>query len=425
MNQKKYLKYQVVDSTTLELQEDGKKGDRINLLDVTEVDTKEVLEALQLEKDNIIQSKINQAKLGWEKENEALLKSLEDNYNQKLKLSLVEAERKLQEKVRDIEELKIKHESELSLSKTKLEAEIESLKQLEKTKEQAFELQLSQVKKEEEIALKAQKLQLDEEKLNELKKLDKVIKDLQEKISILEREQTSNIKVIGEDLENWCYNQFMEAKLHGFDYATLEKTNQTIQKTKPDFIFTVYTSVKNRKISQIVMDMKSESLTAKNSKKNKDHYDKLDKDRNNHGMEGSYALLVSELEKDNPNIIEKVQGYEKMYMVRPAYFMLFLSLFYSLSMKLERIELEKIKFKDQEEILTEFDNLKSTIIDNNLRHLKNRLAEAIESVKTIKKEALDLETRTLRLVKEYADSVEKELIEFKIHEIIQKINNLE
>ena len=60
---------------------------------------------------------------------------------------------------------------------------------------------------------------------------------------------------------------------------------------------------------------------------------KLDKDRIKKGCE--YALLVSELEwnSDNDVPIKKVPEYEKMYVVRPQYFITFLSIVYSFGMK--------------------------------------------------------------------------------------------
>ena len=95
-----------------------------------------------------------------------------------------------------------------------------------------------------------------------------------------------------------------------------------------DYIFKVYASSshkENELLTSVACEMKNESPNSTNKKKNSDHFLKLDKDRKKKGCE--YALLISELEWDQANDvpIRKVVGYEKMYVVRPQYFITFLS----------------------------------------------------------------------------------------------------
>ena len=95
--------------------------------------------------------------------------------------------------------------------------------------------------------------------------------------------------------------------------------------------------------------MKNENPESKTKKKNADYYKKLDSDRTKKNCE--YALLVSELEMDkfNDAPIVKVTDYPKMYMVRPPYFIAFLSIIESLGKKykdlLEKVNKEIAKMK--------------------------------------------------------------------------------
>ena len=136
--------------------------------------------------------------------------------------------------------------------------------------------------------------------------------------------------------------------------------------TKPDFKFVVYLD-KDKKVelTSVCLEMKNEYFNdSVNKKRNEDHYNKLDKDRNKNNLE--YALLVSELDwtSTNDSPIVKVNGYEKMYMVRPQYFVTFLSLIATLASKYRDIITTKYEeqeiFKQKNELIEEFNNLKNT-----------------------------------------------------------------
>lgn len=68
--------------------------------------------------------------------------------------------------------------------------------------------------------------------------------------------------------------------------------------------------------------MKNEADESKTKKKNVDFLDKLDKDRRKKGCE--YAILVSTLESDselyNQGIVNMSHLYDKMYIIRPQFF---------------------------------------------------------------------------------------------------------
>ncbi|WP_434343993.1 DUF2130 domain-containing protein [Mycoplasma sp. 06067-C1-B144P-99-0482-3] len=86
---------------------------------------------------------------------------------------------------------------------------------------------------------------------------------------------TKNIKLVGEELENYCLNQFNEASMFAFKTSTLIKDNIVIKNeddlkgTKGDFIFKVYAEEKKQNLLLSVMcEMKSEQLNSHNKKNN-------------------------------------------------------------------------------------------------------------------------------------------------------------
>jgi hypothetical protein len=65
-----------------------------------------------------------------------------------------------------------------------------------------------------------------------------------------------NVKQLGEELENWCNNEYQHYAISGFDTCTWEKDNKSIKDpldakgTKADYIFKVYaTNEKNEEES--------------------------------------------------------------------------------------------------------------------------------------------------------------------------------
>jgi len=201
------------------------------------------------------------------------------------------------------------------------------------------------------------------------------------------------VKTIGEELESWCNSEFESYSLSGFENCSWNKDNDAVKetpdgkKTKADYIFDVFVDSKKHegdKLLSVCCEMKNEAPDSKTKSKNADHYLKLNKDRERKKCQ--YALLISELEWDSVNDtpIKKVAEYENMYIVRPAYFISFLSLIKSLAGKYQDLlmvrRMEDEKFKDSQDILNEFDAFKKTYLDK-------PLASLLSDVEDIKKEA--------------------------------------
>ena len=146
--------------------------------------------------------------------------------------------------------------------------------------------------------------------------------------------------------------KFKKALFTGFRAIYIDKDNVSIKEdgetkgTKADYIFKVFCDEeKSMELASVACEMKSEDPNSTNKRKNSDHYKKLDADRKKKNCE--YALLVSELEwnDDNDVPIRKVKDYDKMYVVRPQYFITFLNIIASLANKYQSVLLEKKKEK--------------------------------------------------------------------------------
>ena len=149
------------------------------------------------------------------------------------------------------------------------------------------------------------------------------VKDMKAKMSV---------KEIGEKLEQWCENQFNILRPSAFPNAYFEKDNTSIKEddekhgTKGDYIFRDSDSSGVEFVS-IMFEMKDKMEDTK-GKTNESHLSKLDIDRRKKNCE--YAVLVSMLEPENEfynsGIVDMSHKYEKMYVVRPHYFIPILTL---------------------------------------------------------------------------------------------------
>ncbi|MBR2779187.1 MAG: DUF2130 domain-containing protein [Firmicutes bacterium] len=128
-------------------------------------------------------------------------------------------------------------------------------------------------------------------------------------------------KMIGESLEQHCLTQFNSLRMTAFPSAYFEKDNDARTGSKGDFIFRESTEDGIEFIS-IMFEMKNEMDETATKHKNEDFFKELDKDRREKGCE--YAVLVSLLEIDNElyntGIVDVSYRYEKMYVVRPQFF---------------------------------------------------------------------------------------------------------
>ncbi|MDD2493239.1 MAG: DUF2130 domain-containing protein, partial [Bacilli bacterium] len=233
----------IIDSNTLQLNVDAQKGDVIDLLSLNQVD------------------------------NSSLIKKILDNTDEEYQKRLQEVKEKLKvEKERDIAFQTEKLKEEITKYKRDLEHQKELL-----AKEKANEILLAVMKKEKELQANINQLQLSlQAKENEIilavnqkeKELQKELNDQKEEISNLRLTKSLlSVKKIGEELENWCNNEYISYSQSGFYTSSWEKDNVSIKEegefrgTKADYIFKVYATeakLENELLTSVVCEMKSE-----------------------------------------------------------------------------------------------------------------------------------------------------------------------
>ena len=218
-----------------------------------------------------------------------------------------------------------------------------------------------------------------ERQLKQKQELVDYYKDLKAKLST---------KMIGESLEVHCSNEFNRVRTTMFPNAYFDKDNDTSQGSKGDFIFRDYAD--NLEYISIMFEMKNEMNETATKHKNEDFLAKLDKDRRDKGCE--YAVLVSLLEPDNDfyndGIVDVSYRYNKMFVVRPQFFMPLISLLTQVSKKSVEYQRELIMARQQSIDVTNFENKLNDFrnkFGNHYQRASDKFNRAIEEIdKTIK-----------------------------------------
>ena len=220
----------------------------------------------------------------------------------------------------EIVELKGKIEN----AETKKKLEIsEKMKEVERTT-----LKLESDLKNKDLEFNLEKKGLEQQHLLELRAKDKLIEMKEDEVErYKDFKQRQSTKMIGESLEQHCETQFNRLRSTAFPTAYFEKDNDASSGSKGDYIFREVDENGVELIS-IMFEMKNEGDETATKKKNEDFFKELDKDRNQKNCE--YAILVSMLEADNEvyneGIVDVSYKYEKMYVIRPQFFIPLISL---------------------------------------------------------------------------------------------------
>ncbi len=257
-----------------------------------------------------------------------------------------------------------------------------------------------------EYKLKEQSLKDNYE--NKLKTKDEMIayyKDLKAKQST---------KMIGESLENHCYAEFNKLRPL-FKNAYFEKDNDAKTGSKGDFIFRDY-SDENEEFVSIMFEMKNEADETATKHKNEDFFKELDKDRKEKNCE--YAVLVSLLEIDNDyyndGIVDVSYKYEKMYVIRPQFFIPIITLIRGAAINTLKYKKQLIEIQNQNIDISHFEENMNAFkegFSRNYRLASEKFNKAIDEIdKTIDhlqktKEALLSSENNLRLANNKAEDL--------------------
>ncbi len=163
-------------------------------------------------------------------------------------------------------------------------------------------------------------------------------------------------KMVGETLEIHCSTQFSTLIRPIMPSAYFEKDNDASGGSKGDFIFR--DSDNGMEYISIMFEMKNEMDTTATKHHNEDFLKKLDSDRREKNCE--YAVLVSLLEPDselyNTGIVDMSHRYEKMYVIRPQFFIPLITLLVQAAKKNVALKHELDITRNQNVDVTNFEN---------------------------------------------------------------------
>lgn len=270
------------------------------------------------------------------------LRSQISNFEAEKNLAVSEAMQKSSQALNDKEMELAKLKSQIG----NFEAEKKlALSEVERQKEQELNAKNNELTKlQGELTNKANEYGLKERSL-----IDKYSTQLKEKDELInyykDFKAKQSTKMIGESLEQHCYNEFNRYRVSMFPNAYFEKDNDASSGSKGDFIYREK-SVDGTEFISIMFEMKNEADTTATKHKNEDFYKELDKDRREKNCE--YAILVSLLEADNEyfneGIVDVSYRYEKMYVIRPQFFIPMITL-------LRNAALSTVKYKQELEVI--------------------------------------------------------------------------
>lgn len=341
-----------------------------------------------------IEQEVHEKLAAAEREKNAAIKLTESKLRNELQQTLADKETELiklkAQANQKIAELRTANATELA----KLQSQIDNFKTAQ---ELAVTKAVSEAEKERDefknqLASQQMQQKLLESNLKskyeiELKNKDEMIayyKDMKAKMST---------KMVGETLEQHCEIEFNKLRATGFQRAYFEKDN-AVSKTsgsKGDYIYRENDEHGNEIIS-IMFEMKNENETTATKHKNEDFLKELDKDRREKKCE--YAVLVSMLEADNElyntGIVDMSHRFEKMYVIRPQFFIPMITILRNAAQSSLQYKAELALVREQNLDITDFesriDKWKDSFTINSDRATKNfnkAIKEIDDSIKKL------------------------------------------
>ena len=220
--------------------------------------------------------------------------------------------------------------------------------------------------------------------------------------------------MVGETLEAHCSTLFNQMLRPLMPNAYFEKDNEVVGGTKGDFIFRDFED--GTEYISIMFEMKNEVDTTATKHRNEDFFKKLDEDRRKKNCE--YAVLVSLLEPEselyNGGIVDVSHRYEKMYVIRPQFFLPIITLLVQTSKKSLEYKRQLVLAQSKEVDVTNFENQLQEFKDKFGRNYRiasekfqTAIAEIDKSIKHLQdvRKALVGSEDHLRLANQKAESL--------------------
>ena len=327
-----------------------------------------------------------------------------DNNNQDKQIAINQVSEDLQVKINEQAQKIIQLEAMLQNNQSEKQLAIN-----EALKDKEIELQAS---KQEIINLQAK---IDIEKKNSQLQNQTIINGYEEQLKLKDEQiayykdfkAKQSTKMIGESLEKHCEIEFNKLRATAFKNAYFEKDNDASTGSKGDYIYREKDEDGIEFIS-IMFEMKNEADMTATKKRNEDFFKELDKDRKEKNCE--YAILVSLLEMDNElyneGIVDVSYRYDKMYVIRPQFFIPMITLLRNAALhsldyrkELQVVRNQNIDISNFEQSMNDFKDKFS----RNYRLASEKFSKAINEIdKTIEhlqktKEALLSSENNLRL----------------------------
>lgn len=304
-----------------------------------------------------------------------------------------EFERELTRRVQEMEQTQkvreqaeaVRRKAEEQAAQTQLQMQLQALQAQVQQAEQAKQLAVAQVRQQATEAYMKKEQELAQVKTQ----MDARLKAAQDQIAYYkDMKLRMSTKMVGESLEIHCSTLFNQLLRPLMPYAYFEKDNEVVEGTKGDFVFRDKSEDGVEYIS-IMFEMKNENDETATKHKNEDFLAKLDADRKKKNCE--YAVLVSMLEPDselyNGGIVDMSHRFEKMYVIRPSFFIPLITLLCQTSKKSLDAKRELALVKAQQVDVTNFEEKLTTFKDafgRNVRLANERFSDAIDEIdKTI------------------------------------------
>lgn len=345
------------------------------------------------------------------------LESQVQQYSQKIAADKAESARVAAEESAKLQQTIVAQKQRLESQTQQFRAEKElAVSEARAVAERQRDELAAQVKLQEARAAQEQAA-LREKMTNELAAKDELIKYKDEEIArVKEMKARLSTKMVGESLERHCETEFNKIRATAFPYAYFEKDNDVVDGTKGDFVFRETDPATGEEVVSIMFEMKNENDETRTKHKNEDFFAKLDSDRKKKGCE--YAVLCTMLEPENElyneGIVDVSYRYEKMYVIRPQFFIPIISILRNAALSALQYKTELAEVRNQNIDITNFENSMEdfkTKFARNYDLASRKFQTAIDEIdKTIDhlqktKEALLGSERNLRLANDKAQDL--------------------
>ena len=345
------------------------------------------------------------------------LESQVQQYSQKIAADKAESARVAAEESAKLQQTIVAQKQQLESQTQQFRAEKElAVSEARAVAERQRDELAAQVKLQEAQAAQ-ERAALREKMTNELAAKDELIKYKDEEIArVKEMKARLSTKMVGESLERHCETEFNKIRATAFPHAYFEKDNDVVDGTKGDFVFRETDPATGEEVVSIMFEMKNENDETRTKHKNEDFFAKLDSDRKKKGCE--YAVLCTMLEPENElyneGIVDVSYRYEKMYVIRPQFFIPIISILRNAALSALQYKTELAEVRNQNIDITNFENSMEdfkTKFARNYDLASRKFQTAIDEIdKTIDhlqktKEALLGSERNLRLANDKAQDL--------------------